>query len=1071
MKDHNKVWISSEDLEGSEQLRQQSQEEFYNLPILNEISSETAQEDSGLSANRRDFLKYLGFSLGAATIAAACETPIRKAIPYVVKPDAIVPGIANYYASSIVRGGEWVPVLVKTREGRPIKIEGNTLSSATRGGTSARAQAAVLDLYDTARLRYPGKISESGIEEMSWDAVDQEVVAGLKSASNIRIITNTEISPSAKAALADFTAAFPSSRVITYDPISSSAMLAANEANFGTRAIPSYRFDKANVIVSFGADFLGTWISPVEFATQFAAGRKVKSADGAKMNRMIAVESMMSITGSNADHRILISPSEQGLAIAFLYNKVAALKGGSAVSVSGTFSNPKAEKALTAVAKDLAAASSSLIVSNSNVTAEQILINNINQLLGNYGSTLDMSNVSYQKQGSDKALLDLMNEMNAGSVDALLVVGDANPVYDIPEGTQFKDAMAKVKLKVSFSGMPNETFIHCNFSCPTHHTLESWSDVQPKKNTYGLIQPTIAPLFKTRQYEMSLLTWADKVSGLNAGADDPYYTYVRKVWRESVFGRQRKFSTFTAFWDSVLHDGVFEIDTDSSGTSSFSSALDRVSGNITAPTSADLQLAVYEKIGAGAGQYANNPWLQELPDPITRIVWDNYLCIPVKWDGRSKFEYLNNLNNDGDITDLSIGETSIQVPVVRQFGLLQNTVAIAMGYGREVGGKAATGVGKNAFSLLKRNGEGNIQYFLSSVSVSGKVGNDKHFASVQHHHTLGVKGLDETTNEIINVDEKAVMTLGTGFQGGLTKRSILRSADMSSLNDSLDHLKHEREHHQKLNSYSLYPGHDEAYKAGHHWGMAIDLSSCIGCGACQVACTAENNVPVVGKKEVSRHHEMTWLRIDRYYYGDVENPQVFYQPMMCQHCDNAPCENVCPVAATPHSSEGLNQMTYNRCVGTRYCANNCPYKVRRFNWYDYTTADLFPSNENDPFQEEVPFYADNLTRMVLNPDVTVRSRGVIEKCSFCVQRIQEGKLKAKVEGRMLIDGDVQSACMTACPTGAIVFGDMNDPESKVSKMLALPTNYYVLEEVNTQSSVGYQIRISNRNQEIDSIEA
>jgi MoCo/4Fe-4S cofactor protein with predicted Tat translocation signal len=1070
MKDHNKVWISSEDLEGSEQLRQQSQEEFYNLPILNEITNEEPAQDSGLSSNRRDFLKYLGFSLGAATIAAACETPIRRAIPYVVKPDAIVPGIANYYASSISRGGEWVPVLVKTREGRPIKIEGNTLSSATKGGTSARAQASVLDLYDTARLKHPGKVTESGIEEMSWEAVDQEIIAGLKSASAVRILMNTEISPSAKAALAEFTNTYPNSRVVTYDPVSSSAMLSANEANFGVRAIPSYRFDKANVIVTFGADFLGTWISPVEYAAQFAEGRKVRNSEGVKMNRMIAVESMMSVTGSNADHRVLIAPSEQGLAIAYLYNLIAAEKGGAGVSVSGSFSNPKAEKALKAVAKDLIAAGSSLIVSNSNVTAEQILVNNMNQLLGNYSSTIDMGNVSFQKQGSDKALLDLLNEMNSGAVDALLVVGDANPVYDTPEGAKFKDALAKVKLKVSFSGMPNETLIYCNYACPTHHTLESWGDVQPKRNTFGLVQPTIAPLFKTRQYELSLLTWADKVTGLNAGSDDPYYTFVRKVWRETAFSRQRKFSTFTAFWDSVLHDGVLELDSEQ-GAPSFSAALDKVAGNITTPGNAELQLAVYEKIGAGAGQYANNPWLQELPDPITRIVWDNYLCIPLKWNGRNKFEYLNNLNNDGDITELNLGSESIQIPVLRQFGLLQNTVAMAMGYGREVSGKAGMGVGKNVFSYLTRNAEGNVQYFISSVTVSGKVGNDKHFASVQHHHTLGVKGMDETINEIINVDEKAVMTLGSGFQGGLTKRSILRSADLATLTDSLDDLKHEREHHQKLNSYTLYPGHADAYAAGHHWGMAVDLSSCIGCGACQVACMAENNVPIVGKKEVSRHHEMTWLRIDRYYYGDVENPQVFYQPMMCQHCDNAPCENVCPVAATPHSSEGLNQMTYNRCVGTRYCANNCPYKVRRFNWYDYNTADLFPVNENDPFNEDVPFYADNLTRMVLNPDVTVRSRGVIEKCSFCVQRIQEGKLKAKVEGRMLMDGDVQSACMTACPTGAIVFGDMNDPESKVSKMLALPTNYYVLEEVNTQPSVGYQIRVSNRNNEIDTIEA
>lgn len=1071
MKDHNKAWISTEDLEGSEELVKRSQEEFYQLPILNEASKDSDSSEDLMSTNRRDFLKYLGFSLGAATVAAACETPIRRAIPYVVKPDAIVPGIANYYGSSYSRGGDWVPVLVKTKEGRPIKIEGNTLSSATKGGTSARSQASVLDLYDTARLRYPGKISENGVEEMNWDDVDLNIREGLKSASSVRILSHTHISPSSKAAIQEFLSGFSDGKWVTYDPLSLAALLDANEENFGLRAIPSYHFDKADIIVSIGADFLGTWIAPVEYARQFSDKRKVTDVSGAKMNRLIAIESMMSLTGSNADNRVLIAPSEQGLAIATLYNEIAAAKGGQTLSIEGNFSNSKAGKAIKQVAKSLLSASTSLIVSNSNVKEEQILINLINQMLGNYNSTIDMGNPTYYRQGSDKAVVELLNEMKSGKVDALFIVGDANPVYDLPEGNEFKEAMAKLKLSASFSQMPNETLIYCQYSCPSHHYLESWGDVQPKKNTYGLIQPTIAPLFKTRAFEISLLTWAGKAETYVGQDDDPMYLYVRKFWRDTVFPLQREYSTFSAFWDTVLHDGILELDNTSSGPSFREVSVSTLSNKISKPSSSDLQLSFYEKIGAGAGQYANNPWLQELPDPITRVVWDNYVCIPVSWDGKRRFEYLNNLNEDGILTDLTIGGQTERIPVVRQFGLLQNTVAVALGYGREVSGKAGTGVGRNMFPYLSRNADGYLQYYHTEVSLSGKVGKQKHFASVQHHHTLGLRGMDETVGQEINVDEKAVMTLGVGFQGGLTKRSILRSADLKTLGESLEDLKHEREHHQKLNSYTLYPGHDEAYQAGHHWGMAIDLSSCIGCGACQVACTAENNVPIVGKKEVSRHHEMTWLRIDRYYYGDVENPQVFYQPMMCQHCDNAPCENVCPVAATPHSSEGLNQMTYNRCVGTRYCANNCPYKVRRFNWYDYTTADLFPKNENDPFNEDIPYYADNLTRMVLNPDVTVRSRGVIEKCSFCVQRIQEGKLKAKADGRKVVDGDIQSACMTACPTGAIVFGDMNDPESKVSKMLNLPTNYYVLEEVNTAPSVGYQIRISNKDFSIDQKEA
>ncbi len=1072
MRDHNKVWISTEDLENDPSLREQSSQEFFQLPVLNDLSSE--ERSSAMSnTSRRDFLKYLGFSVGAATIAAGCETPIRRAIPYVVKPDAIVPGVATYYASTFVKAGDVLPVLVKTREGRPIKIEGNAMTSLTKGGTSARAQASVLDLYDVSRLRHPGKVGEqASVAEMSWEDIDAEIKGKLAASSNIRIVSNTIVSPSVRKSIQDFTAQYPNTRHVTYDPVSSSAMLAANERSFGKKVIPGYDFTTAKVIVSFGADFLGSWISPVEYSHQFTSGRKVMKVSGAAMSRVVVVETMMSLTGSNADHRILIKPSEQGLAIAVLHNAVAASMGGSSVSVSGQFSNPKAAKALELTAKDLVnaarAGEATLVVSGSNNTAEQILVNHINSLLGNYGKTIDLSNYSLQRQGVDADMRALISEMGSGSVDAVFFLDDANPAYDLPDSGQFRDALGKVKLRVSLSGMPNETLSLCDYACPGHHFLESWGDAQIRRDVFTLVQPTIAPLFRTRAAMVSLLTWSDKLPV--AGEDDPAYIYVQNYWKENIFSRQNKYSTFRAFWDSSLHDGFAEL-SGAQSVASFSADVAGLAGAVSKPSSADLEVSFYESVGLGAGQYANNPWLQEMPDPITRVVWDNYVCVPIHWDGKYKFESLNGLKNDGDLVDVELGGQTLRLPVVRQFGLLKDTVAIAIGYGREIAGNAGKGVGQNVYPYMSRDAEGNVQYYATQVAVSGRVGQDKHFASVQHHHTMGMKGVDETTNEVINVDEKAVMTLGSGFQGGLTKRSILRHANLDHLEEAVDHLQHEREHHQKLNSYTLYPGHDDLFKLGHHWGMAIDLTACTGCGACQVACVSENNVPIVGKKEVNRHHEMTWLRIDRYYYGDVENPNVVYQPMMCQHCDNAPCENVCPVAATTHSAEGLNQMTYNRCVGTRYCANNCPYKVRRFNWLDYTTADLFPVNENDPFSEQTPYYGDNLTRMVLNPDVTVRSRGVIEKCSMCIQRIQEGKLRAKTESRKLRDGDIRPACQTACPTGGLVFGDMNDPESEVSKMLALPTNYFVLEEVNTASSVGYQMKITNRNSEIESIEA
>ena len=1054
MKQEENVWISPEDLGRDQDLVKESQQEFYNLPILNQLADEQVMEQDSAGTGRRDFLKYLGFSLGAATLAA-CETPVRKALPYVVKPDSIVPGVATYYASSFVRGGDFCPIIVKTREGRPIKIEGNTMSPLTEGGTSARAQASVLDLYDVGRLRGPLKKGAGMTETSSWADLDKEIIASLRG-GKVRILTHTNMSPSEQHAFELLSAQASDAKVVTYDPISAAGILQANQESFGVASLPGYRFDQADLVVNFGADFLGTWISPVEFANQFSKRRKIKDADGSKMSRLVQFESNMSYTGSNADHRVLIRPSEQGLAIAKLHHAI--VGGGSA---SGTLSNPKAESAIRTLAADLkAAAGHSLVLSGSNNKAEQLLINAINQSLGNYGTTLSMENPSRQRQGADHAVVELMEEMRGGSVQTLIVCGDANPVYDLPEGDAFLEAMSQVSLTVSCTEMPSETQAACGITLPTPHFLESWSDVNPKGGYYAIVQPTIQPLFDTRPLLESILMWA--------GQPAKAYDFIQGHWRTALFPNQSRYATFQAFWDNTLHDGYAEVNQTVAATLPSSSG----SSSLTSPSNSELEISFYEPMGVGNGSYANNPWLQEMPDPVTRVVWDNVLHTPLKWDGRSDFEYFQNLNKDGDLVNVELGENQEQLPVVRQFGQMQGTLATALGYGRTHSGKAGTGVGANFYKSLQRDATGNLVYFHTSPTVSKKKGHDDQFASVQHHHTLGITGQDETEDgKVINVDEKALMTLGTGSQGILTKRSILRHGNTDHLGEAVDHLQHEREHHQHLNEQTLYPDRSDVYGLGHHWGMSVDLSACIGCGSCGVACTAENNVPIVGKQEVSRHHEMTWMRIDRYYYGDAETPNVVYQPMMCQHCDNAPCENVCPVAATNHSAEGLNQMAYNRCVGTRYCANNCPYKVRRFNWLYYNAADLFPANENDPFNETTPYYADNLTRMVLNPDVTVRSRGVIEKCSMCVQRIQEGKLRAKSERRPLADGDIKTACQTACPTGAIVFGDTNDPKSKVSELNHDTKNYIALEETNVRSSIGYLMKVTNKSADINPTEA
>ncbi len=1051
----NSIWIGEQDLNEDPVLAAQSKEEFVKLPLVEQLGQEDVAPTIG--GNRRDFLKFLGFGLGAATVAAGCDIPVKRAIPYVVKPDEIVPGVATYYASSYARGGDFCSILVKTREGRPIKIEGNDLSPVTAGGTSARVQASVLDLYDTFRYKNPKK----GTSDISWEDLDNEVKASLTSASNIKVLSNTIISPTAKKAIEEFSTKYNNVQHVQYDAVSYAGMLDANEEGFGIRAIPDYHFDKADVIVSFGADFLGTWVSPVEYAKKYIKTRLVDDIDNPKMSRHIQVETGMSLTGSNADNRVLVKPSEMGSAIAYLYGKVTGSSAGSGL-------NAKAKAALDKVASQLQSAQGkSVVVAGTANKAEHTLVNAINHALGNYGATITWEAASMQKQGSDADLDQLIKDMNRGQVDVLLLI-DANPVYDSGQGAAFKSGLEKVKTSIACTLTPSETASLCSHVAPVPHFLESWGDAEPKAGQMSLVQPTIAPLFDTRQYEESLLTWSDSPN-LNVDSDQPYFDYLKANWEAIMFPAQDKFSTFQAFWDSCLHDGVFNVPSTIVSSSFAGNAGAAISG-ITKPLSSDLEIAFFESVGMANGASATNPWLQEMPDPITRTSWGNYLAVPVAFDGVRKMLGMNNLK-DGDLVDLTIGEKTVTLPVIQQFGQTPGTVSLALGYGRTIAGKAGSGVGVDVNDALTIN-NGYRTYYNGNVSISGKKGEEEHYSSVQYHHTYGVKGTDAKTGETINADEAAsiAVTYGIaeqGYQGFITDRSIIYNTNVKELKESIEHLHHKREHAQHLNEQQIYGGFDEQYEQGHHWGMHVDLNACIGCGACTVACMSENNVPVVGKREVSRHHEMTWLRIDRYYYGDVENPNVVYQPMMCQHCDNAPCENVCPVNATNHSSEGLNQMTYNRCVGTRYCANNCPYKVRRFNWMDYTTADIFPANQVPINGEEIPFGADNLTRMVLNPDVTVRSRGVIEKCSFCVQRIQEGKLTAKKEGRKIMDSDVRTACQTACPTGAITFGDMNNKGGQLNKKLESPLNYIALEEINVRSSVNYTMKVNNRDESIE----
>ncbi len=628
------VWVGVEQLTNDPAFQKASKEEFNEEIFFDKVAEKKFIE---ASANRRDFLKVLGFGIGTAAVAAGCDIPVKKAIPYVMKPDSIVPGIASYYASSFVQGGDYCAVLVKTREGRPIKIEGNSFSKVTKGGTSARAQASVLSLYDTSR--FDGPVASDGTA-MTWAELDKAVGSKLTANANIRIVTHTNLSPTSKQAMADFAAKYPNAQVVTYDPISSTAILQANVECFGQPVVPDYHFDKAQVIVSFDADFLGSWISPIEYAADYIKNRKIDDVNKATMSRHIQVESHMTLTGSNADNRILVKPSEQGAAIVALYNEVAKATGGA--TVSGPALSGGQEAKFAKVAKELVNnRNHALVVSGSNNKGEQVLINGINDMLGSYGNTISFTNASLQRQGMDSDVRNLVKAMNSGNVDAVFVMDGANPAYDLPDGQAFATGMGKVGLKVSFSGTPNETSALCDYIAPTHHFLESWGDANPKRGHYSLIQPTINPIFAavgregTRQAEESLLRWADSET-LNADAEQPYMEYVKAFWQANMFPAQSRFTDFQSYWDSTLHDGIFEVE-QAAIQVAFSGDVNAAAAKVRKPSGSELEISFFETVNMGSGVYANNPWLQEMPDPVTRCVWGNNLTIPVKWDGGNEF--------------------------------------------------------------------------------------------------------------------------------------------------------------------------------------------------------------------------------------------------------------------------------------------------------------------------------------------------------------------------------------------------------------------------------------------------
>ena len=1022
MASNKKYWKSVEELKDSSIVETLSKNEF-----VQDISTDAFLGDKetleNSSTSRRDFLKYVGFTTAAASLAA-CEGPVIKSIPYVVKPNDIIAGVADWYATSMADGYDFANVLVKTREGRPIQIMPNKDANGT---TNARVQASILSLYDEKlRLKEPTK----GGESISWADADKEIVAklnDLKEANKpVVLLTGTMASPSTSKIVEEFSLVYPNVKHIIYDAVSESGAANAMLAMYGKRTLPNYRLENAKTIVSFGADFLGDFHGGFEKA--FVNGRKPETG---KMSYHVQFESNMSLTGANSDKRIVVKPSDQVFALLNLYNAVT----GQNISSKATAVDGEVKKLASELIKS---ASKGVVLTGLNDKNAQLIAFAINKAIGS--EIMDTVNTLNIRQGNDAEVAQFVADMKAGKI-AGLISYNIDPVYTLSNSSDFSEGLKKLELSVALSTENNETVNASNFALPTPHFLESWGDTQFDSLTYGLMQPTIQPLFKTRQVQDTLLTWS--------GNTTKYYDYLKAFASSIILG--------DSSWNTALHNGFYSIEV---------SEIAEVSGNLeatlvisdvanqlssSAKKASGFELSLYTKTGLGDGKQANNPWLQEFPDPITRTSWDNYLTMSMA-DAR-ELGFTNPIKDngaiDGDYAKISVNGKEVTVPVLIQPGQAKGSVGLALGFGKTFGLKEEMQVGVNAYPLY--NGSNNIQYNVKLDKVSGT----HQFACTQVQKTIAGR------HDILKVASlKEYNTVAPkDHENGWNKPAMV----------SYDHKEVE------ANTIDLWDEHNR--EIGHHFNLSIDLTSCTGCGACVVACHAENNVPVVGKNEVRVGRDMHWLRIDRYYSSQVEtredakelglgiadtykaleteaeNPEVTFQPMMCQHCNHAPCETVCPVAATTHSRQGQNHMAYNRCVGTRYCANNCPYRVRRFNWFNYANNNEFDFNMNNEYG-----------KMVLNPDVVVRSRGVMEKCSMCIQMTQATILKAKKEGRAVDTDEFETACSSACTTGALVFGDVNNKEDKVAALAEDKRAYNVLDYLQTKPNVVYQVKVKNTNQ-------
>jgi len=977
-------------------------------------------DGNGSAFSRRDFLKLAGFAVAGATVVGCQRAPVRHTMPQLTSPDEFVAGLSYDYSSTCGGCSAGCGLVFKNRDGRPIKLEGNPEHPLSRGGLCAAGQASLLGLYDQQRLGKPLEDSQP----VEWQHLDQELTQRLdaihKQKGAVRFLTGPGIGPATRTSIRRFLDTFVNARHVVYDPRSCSAILEAHARTHGARLLPHYHLDKAEVIVGFDADFLGSWISPVEFAAAYQVGRRLEGERARRLSYHVQFESLLTLTGSRADQRQCVAPGELAAVMTHLFARLSEKAGlPSPENLPEEF--PVSAPFLDHLAEHLwQNRQQSLILCGSQDVELQIQTNFLNHILGNYGTTVDIAQPSYQREDNDRDVEILLQELHEGKIAALFIY-QSNPVHDLPGGDRIAEDLKRVSLIVSLAPRLDETARLAHFVCPDHHSLESWSDAEPVNGVVSLIQPAIDPLGKTRSVLESLATWMGKPRSA--------YDLLREHWEKEVFSRNTQKATFEDFWDRTLHDGFAAIKPRPIKVEPFNSAAVRFAPGGGRVQEETYSLILYAKVGMLDSSHAYNAWLHELPDPISKVAWDNYACVSPTTATQLGLA-------DGDMIHLeALGEgdqaTALELPVLVQAGQHDRVVGVALGYGSllskrfaNIGpewlqSKPTVGpnglVGKNAAPMLKWTA-GSLRFTRDGVRLT-KAAGQQPLASTQSYNLLTVPPRFTTP--------------------GQERRPIVRELTLEAWQE----LPHKPDAAPAEKNEDLWPA--DHPDNGPHWGMVIDLTTCTGCSACVIACQVENNIPVVGKDEVRRHRDMHWLRLDRYYTERDGGVDVLHQPMLCQHCGNAPCEVVCPVLATVHNDEGLNQQVYNRCVGTRYCANNCPYKVRRFNWFDYAHDDL-------------------LENLVLNPDVTVRSRGVMEKCTFCVQRIQEGKSAAGGHGHLPRDGVIQTACQQSCPSQAIVFGNLNDPASRVAKLAANRRSYQVLAELNVLPSVNYLALVRNR---------